>query len=222
MLIGRLKATKGSFKLCFLLFLLLKTFLKLTKYRIIVVVISLLRYSTRYHLSSCQFVFFHITYVGSTRIFARQDVLRVIINSLIKVLHLIMKVTYWILEASYPEALFLSQSQWQFKITVAPAERESDRQHQCGDDARAPPEHLRRQQPPASPSLAQKVSVHISEWRDSEREGETAGYSHTHRHKAYLKAPGKMDRTYAVDTGHRPGLKKSRMSWPSSFQGFRR
>ncbi|XP_055063465.1 3',5'-cyclic-AMP phosphodiesterase 4D isoform X9 [Misgurnus anguillicaudatus] len=31
-----------------------------------------------------------------------------------------------------------------------------------------------------------------------------------------------MDRTYAVDTGHRPGLKKSRMSWPSSFQGFRR
>ncbi|XP_052424178.1 cAMP-specific 3',5'-cyclic phosphodiesterase 4D isoform X8 [Carassius gibelio] len=31
-----------------------------------------------------------------------------------------------------------------------------------------------------------------------------------------------MDRTYAMDTGHRPGLKKSRMSWPSSFQGFRR
>ncbi|XP_069605084.1 3',5'-cyclic-AMP phosphodiesterase 4D isoform X3 [Ranitomeya imitator] len=32
-----------------------------------------------------------------------------------------------------------------------------------------------------------------------------------------------MDRSsYAVDTGHRPGLKKSRMSWPSSFQGFRR
>ncbi|XP_071207420.1 3',5'-cyclic-AMP phosphodiesterase 4D-like isoform X2 [Salvelinus alpinus] len=31
-----------------------------------------------------------------------------------------------------------------------------------------------------------------------------------------------MDRTYAVDTGHRPCLKKSRMSWPSSFVGFRR
>ncbi|ELK31221.1 cAMP-specific 3',5'-cyclic phosphodiesterase 4D [Myotis davidii] len=32
-----------------------------------------------------------------------------------------------------------------------------------------------------------------------------------------------MDRTsYAVETGHRPGLKKSRMSWPSSFQGLRR
>ncbi|KAM8960255.1 3',5'-cyclic-AMP phosphodiesterase 4D isoform 4-T4 [Pelodytes ibericus] len=29
-----------------------------------------------------------------------------------------------------------------------------------------------------------------------------------------------MDRSsYAVDTGHRPGLKKSRMSWPSSFHG---
>uniref|UniRef100_A0A3P8YRT3 Phosphodiesterase n=1 Tax=Esox lucius TaxID=8010 RepID=A0A3P8YRT3_ESOLU len=35
-------------------------------------------------------------------------------------------------------------------------------------------------------------------------------------------ASQKMDRTYAVDTGHRPGLKKSRMSWPSSFVGFRR
>lgn len=44
------------------------------------------------------------------------------------------------------------------------------------------------------------------------------GFSDTER---YLK-PGNMDRTYAVDTGHRPGLKKSRMSWPSSFQGLRR
>ncbi|ROL48265.1 cAMP-specific 3',5'-cyclic phosphodiesterase 4D [Anabarilius grahami] len=75
-------------------------------------------------------------------------------------------------------------------IAITSADSGSDRQHQCGEDARAPPEHLRRQQPPASPSLAQKVSVHISEWRDSEREGETAGYSHTHRHKAYLKEPG--------------------------------
>ncbi|XP_052631113.1 cAMP-specific 3',5'-cyclic phosphodiesterase 4D-like [Harpia harpyja] len=32
-----------------------------------------------------------------------------------------------------------------------------------------------------------------------------------------------MDRaSYAVEAGHRPGLKKSRMSWPSSFQGLRR
>uniref|UniRef100_A0A8C5TJY6 Uncharacterized protein n=1 Tax=Malurus cyaneus samueli TaxID=2593467 RepID=A0A8C5TJY6_9PASS len=30
-----------------------------------------------------------------------------------------------------------------------------------------------------------------------------------------------MDRaSYAVETGHRPGLKKSRMFWPSSFQGL--
>ncbi|AWP07271.1 putative cAMP-specific 3'-5'-cyclic phosphodiesterase 4D-like [Scophthalmus maximus] len=44
------------------------------------------------------------------------------------------------------------------------------------------------------------------------------GFSDTER---YLN-PRNMDRTYAVDTGHRPGLKKSRMSWPSSFQGLRR
>ncbi|KAM4053005.1 3',5'-cyclic-AMP phosphodiesterase 4D isoform 1-T1 [Anomaloglossus baeobatrachus] len=45
------------------------------------------------------------------------------------------------------------------------------------------------------------------------------GFSDTER---YLHRPA-MDRSsYAVDTGHRPGLKKSRMSWPSSFQGFRR
>ncbi|KAI1900149.1 hypothetical protein AGOR_G00047040 [Albula goreensis] len=44
------------------------------------------------------------------------------------------------------------------------------------------------------------------------------GFSDTER---YL-SPGTVDRTYAVDTGHRPGLKKSRMSWPSSFQGLRR
>ncbi|XP_053501283.1 cAMP-specific 3',5'-cyclic phosphodiesterase 4D isoform X2 [Ictalurus furcatus] len=36
------------------------------------------------------------------------------------------------------------------------------------------------------------------------------------------RTDAEMDRSYAVDTGHRPGLKKSRMSWPSSFQGFRR
>ncbi|XP_039614658.1 cAMP-specific 3',5'-cyclic phosphodiesterase 4D isoform X1 [Polypterus senegalus] len=44
------------------------------------------------------------------------------------------------------------------------------------------------------------------------------GFSDTEK---YL-CPRNMDRTYAVDTGHRPGLKKSRMSWPSSFQGLRR
>ncbi|TFK15715.1 mitogen-activated protein kinase kinase kinase 1 [Platysternon megacephalum] len=45
------------------------------------------------------------------------------------------------------------------------------------------------------------------------------GYSDTER---YLNCRA-MDRaSYAVETGHRPGLKKSRMSWPSSFQGLRR
>ncbi|PKU42158.1 camp-specific 3 -cyclic phosphodiesterase 4d isoform x2 [Limosa lapponica baueri] len=45
------------------------------------------------------------------------------------------------------------------------------------------------------------------------------GYSDTERY-LYCRA---MDRaSYAVETGHRPGLKKSRMSWPSSFQGLRR
>ncbi|KAM4809579.1 3',5'-cyclic-AMP phosphodiesterase 4D isoform 1-T1 [Rhinophrynus dorsalis] len=45
------------------------------------------------------------------------------------------------------------------------------------------------------------------------------GFSDTERYLHYQA----MDRSsYAVDTGHRPGLKKSRMSWPSSFQGFRR
>uniref|UniRef100_A0A8C3QJE4 Uncharacterized protein n=1 Tax=Cyanoderma ruficeps TaxID=181631 RepID=A0A8C3QJE4_9PASS len=45
------------------------------------------------------------------------------------------------------------------------------------------------------------------------------GYSDTERY-LYCQA---VDRSsYAVETGHRPGLKKSRMSWPSSFQGLRR
>ncbi|KAL8203846.1 UNVERIFIED_CONTAM: cAMP-specific 3',5'-cyclic phosphodiesterase 4D [Gekko kuhli] len=45
------------------------------------------------------------------------------------------------------------------------------------------------------------------------------GYSDTERY-LYCRA---MDRaSFALETGHRPGLKKSRMSWPSSFQGYRR
>uniref|UniRef100_A0AAV2MMW8 Uncharacterized protein n=1 Tax=Knipowitschia caucasica TaxID=637954 RepID=A0AAV2MMW8_KNICA len=67
------------------------------------------------------------------------------------------------------------------------------------------PKHLWRQQ-------TQSLSV-----RKGERVRQR-GYSDTER---YL-LPGNMDRTYAMDTGHRPGLKKSRMSWPSSFQGLRR
>uniref|UniRef100_A0ACB8EPE4 Uncharacterized protein n=1 Tax=Sphaerodactylus townsendi TaxID=933632 RepID=A0ACB8EPE4_9SAUR len=45
------------------------------------------------------------------------------------------------------------------------------------------------------------------------------GYSDTER---YLHCRA-MDRaSFALETGNRPGLKKSRMSWPSSFQGYRR
>lgn len=75
------------------------------------------------------------------------------------------------------------------------------------------PKHLWRQQNQAAlPPLH-----HASAVRKNDR-GRQRGFSDTER---YLN-PRNMDRTYAVDTGHRPGLKKSRMSWPSSFQGLRR
>uniref|UniRef100_A0A8C1SQV1 Phosphodiesterase n=1 Tax=Cyprinus carpio TaxID=7962 RepID=A0A8C1SQV1_CYPCA len=67
-----------------------------------------------------------------------------------------------------------------------------------GTDGNAP-KHLWRQQSP--------------NYRVRQR-----GFSDTEK---YLN-PRTMDRTYAVDTGNRPGLKKSRMSWPSSFQGLKR
>uniref|UniRef100_A0A672QKM2 Uncharacterized protein n=1 Tax=Sinocyclocheilus grahami TaxID=75366 RepID=A0A672QKM2_SINGR len=40
------------------------------------------------------------------------------------------------------------------------------------------------------------------------------GYSDTDRHHHR-----QMERSNAMDTSDRPGLKKSRMSWPSSLQG---
>uniref|UniRef100_A0A8C1MXE5 Uncharacterized protein n=1 Tax=Cyprinus carpio TaxID=7962 RepID=A0A8C1MXE5_CYPCA len=40
------------------------------------------------------------------------------------------------------------------------------------------------------------------------------GYSDTDRHHHR-----QIERSNAMDTSDRPGLKKSRMSWPSSFQG---
>ncbi|XP_053868429.1 cAMP-specific 3',5'-cyclic phosphodiesterase 4A-like [Malaclemys terrapin pileata] len=40
------------------------------------------------------------------------------------------------------------------------------------------------------------------------------GYSDTDRHP-----PRHIERADAMDTSDRPGLKKSRMSWPSSFHG---
>ncbi|XP_029684920.1 cAMP-specific 3',5'-cyclic phosphodiesterase 4D isoform X4 [Takifugu rubripes] len=75
------------------------------------------------------------------------------------------------------------------------------------------PKHLWRQQNQAALSPLHHALIVRKNDRVRQR-----GFSDTER---YLK-PRNMDRTYAVDTGHRPGLKKSRMSWPSSFQGFRR
>ncbi|XP_064171249.1 3',5'-cyclic-AMP phosphodiesterase 4C [Anguilla rostrata] len=42
------------------------------------------------------------------------------------------------------------------------------------------------------------------------------GYSDTDRHHHHHR---QIERSNAVDTSDRPGLKKSRMSWPASFQG---
>lgn len=75
------------------------------------------------------------------------------------------------------------------------------------------PKHLWRQQNQAALSPLHHALVVRKNDRVRQR-----GFSDTER---YLN-PRNMDRTYAVDTGHRPGLKKSRMSWPSSFQGLRR
>ncbi|XP_035514397.1 cAMP-specific 3',5'-cyclic phosphodiesterase 4D isoform X3 [Morone saxatilis] len=81
-----------------------------------------------------------------------------------------------------------------------------------GVSAKAP-KHLWRQQNQAAISPLHHALVVRKNDRVRQR-----GFSDTER---YLN-PRNMDRTYAVDTGHRPGLKKSRMSWPSSFQGLRR
>ncbi|XP_029999444.1 cAMP-specific 3',5'-cyclic phosphodiesterase 4D isoform X1 [Sphaeramia orbicularis] len=81
-----------------------------------------------------------------------------------------------------------------------------------GVSAKAP-KHLWRQQNQAA--LAPLHHALVVRKNDRVRQ---RGFSDTER---YLN-PRNMDRTYAVDTGHRPGLKKSRMSWPSSFQGLRR
>ncbi|KAJ8006036.1 hypothetical protein DPEC_G00124100 [Dallia pectoralis] len=79
-----------------------------------------------------------------------------------------------------------------------------------GGNAKAP-KHLWRQQPALSPLHHVVLGVQKNN-RVRQR-----GFSDTEK---YLSP--RMDRTYAVDIGHRPCLKKSRMSWPSSFQGLRR
>ncbi|XP_037536919.1 cAMP-specific 3',5'-cyclic phosphodiesterase 4D isoform X1 [Nematolebias whitei] len=85
-----------------------------------------------------------------------------------------------------------------------------------GASAKAP-KHLWRQQNQNQATLSPLHLHHALAVRKNNRVRQR-GFSDTER---YLK-PRNMDRTYAVDTGHRPGLKKSRMSWPSSFQGLRR
>lgn len=75
------------------------------------------------------------------------------------------------------------------------------------------PKHLWRQQNQAALTPLKHALVVRKNNRVKQR-----GFSDTEK---YL-CPRTMDRTYAVDTGNRPGLKKSRMSWPSSFQGLRR
>lgn len=79
------------------------------------------------------------------------------------------------------------------------------------------PKHLWRQQQQQQNQAALSPLHHALAVRKNDRVRQR-GFSDTER---YLH-PRNMDRTYAVDTGHRPGLKKSRMSWPSSFQGLRR
>ncbi|KAJ1209799.1 hypothetical protein NDU88_005172 [Pleurodeles waltl] len=71
-----------------------------------------------------------------------------------------------------------------------------------------PPQPL----PPACPLSRRQQSAASARVRHR-------GFSDTERYLHYRA----MDRaSYAVDTGLRPGLKKSRMSWPSSFQGLKR
>ncbi|XP_056585833.1 cAMP-specific 3',5'-cyclic phosphodiesterase 4D-like isoform X2 [Triplophysa dalaica] len=77
-----------------------------------------------------------------------------------------------------------------------------------GADGNAP-KHLWRQQSPVPLQLQHARKNHRVRQR---------GFSDTEK---YLK-PRTMDRTYAIETGNRPVLKKSRMSWPSSFQGLKR
>ena len=83
-----------------------------------------------------------------------------------------------------------------------------------GGNANAPKHLWRQQQQP----LPRSHPLHYPPGAKHHHRVRPRGFSDTEK---YLSTRN-MDRTYAVDTGHRPGLKKSRMSWPSSFQGLRR
>lgn len=90
-----------------------------------------------------------------------------------------------------------------------------------GENIQAP-KHLWRQQDQVA--LQPQAQVHV-QLQSQQCHG--ARKSHRVRQRGFSDnekylSPRTMERTYAVDTGGRPGLKKSRMSWPSSFQGLRR
>ncbi|GAA6106412.1 cAMP-specific 3',5'-cyclic phosphodiesterase 4D isoform X1 [Tachysurus ichikawai] len=94
-----------------------------------------------------------------------------------------------------------------------------------GDNVQAP-KHLWRQQDQAAVQPQSQAQVHVQVQLQSQQ-CHGARKSHRVRQRGFSDnerylSPRTMERTYAVDTGGRPGLKKSRMSWPSSFQGLRR
>ncbi|KAM9474735.1 uncharacterized protein Hap1MRO34_010741 [Clarias gariepinus] len=94
-----------------------------------------------------------------------------------------------------------------------------------GENTQAP-KHLWRQQEQLSLQPQSQAQLHFQlQLQPQQCHGARKCYRVRQRgfsdNEKYLN-PRKMERTYAVDTGGRPGLKKSRMSWPSSFQGLRR
>ncbi|TSO77735.1 cAMP-specific 3',5'-cyclic phosphodiesterase 4D [Bagarius yarrelli] len=105
-------------------------------------------------------------------------------------------------------------------IAITSAENSSN-----GENIQAP-KHLWRQQDQVviKPQPQSQVQVQL-QLQSPQCHG--ARKSHRVRQRGFSDnekylSPRTMERTYAVDTGGRPGLKKSRMSWPSSFQGLRR
>lgn len=94
-----------------------------------------------------------------------------------------------------------------------------------GENSQAP-KHLWRQQDQVVLQPQSQAQVHVQVQLQSPQ-CHGARKSHRVRQRGFSDnekylSPRTMERTYAVDTGGRPGLKKSRMSWPSSFQGLRR
>lgn len=92
-----------------------------------------------------------------------------------------------------------------------------------GENIQAP-KHLWRQQEQGA--LHPQTQVHV-QLQLQAQQCHGARKSHRVRQRGFSDnekylSPRTMERAHAVDTSGRPGLKKSRMSWPSSFQGLRR